>query len=102
MIKRITAALLALLMCFAVVGCSRDGAPDGMHLVSAEGEPFKLYVPEVWQSNASSGISGAFLSATDNIAVSARYFTPESSEQDRKSTRLNSSHKSLSRMPSSA
>lgn len=81
MIKRITAALLALLMCFAVVGCSRDGAPDGMHLVSAEGEPFKLYVPEVWQSNASSGISGAFLSATDNIAVSARYFTPESSEQ---------------------
>ncbi len=77
MIKKITAIFLAVLMCVAIAGCSRDGAPEGMYLVSLEEEPFKLYVPKAWQSNMSSGISGAFFSATDNIAVSARYHTPE-------------------------
>ncbi len=73
MIKRAFAVLLALLMCVAAVGCSSDGAPSGMYLASREGEPFKLYVPDAWTSNTVSGISGAFLSATDNVAVSARY-----------------------------
>ncbi len=81
MFKRITAVLLCLLICFSAVGCSGDDTPDGMHLVSLEGEPFKLYAPDSWVSNTSSGISGAFFTATDNIAVSARYVTPEDTEQ---------------------
>ena len=80
MIKKIFAALLAVLMCFAVVGCSGDGdAPDGMQISSLEGEPFKLYVPDAWTVNTQSGISCAYYSALDNITVSARYFTPADS-----------------------
>ncbi len=75
MLKKITALFLAVLFCLAAVGCSKNETPDGMHLVSIEGEPFKLYVPDAWSSNASSGISGAFLSGADNVAVSARYYT---------------------------
>ncbi len=77
MAKKITALLLALVLCIAVTGCSRDDAPDGMYLVSSSDEPFKLYVPDSWASNSSSGISGAFISGSANIAVSARYFAHE-------------------------
>jgi len=78
MIKKISALLLALLMCVAMVACSNDGAPDGMKKVTLEGEPFILYVPESWTDNCSSGISSAFYSNMDNILVTARYFTPSS------------------------
>ncbi len=81
MLKKIAALLLVLVMCIAVVSCSKDKTPDGMYLVSIDGEPFKLYVHDAWTSNKSSGISGAFLSGAENIAVSARYYTPENSEQ---------------------
>ncbi len=77
MAKKITALLLVLILCMSVVGCSNDSTPDGMHLVSRSDEPFKLYVPDSWTSNSSSGISGAFISGSANIAVSARYFTHE-------------------------
>ena len=77
MAKKIVAIFLAALTCFAFVGCSNDGAPDGMHLVSLEGEPFKLYVPKSWGNNVSSGISSAYFSGLDNVTVSARYYTPE-------------------------
>ncbi len=75
MLKKITALLLVLLLCLFAVGCSNNGTPDGMHLVSIESEPFKLYVPDAWTNNTSSGISSAFLSGTNNVAVSARYYT---------------------------
>ena len=77
MAKKIVAIFLAALTCFAFVGCSNDGAPDGMHLVSLEGEPFKLYVPKSWGNNVSSGISSAYFSGLDNVTVSARYYTSE-------------------------
>ncbi len=80
MAKKITALLLVLIFCIAAVGCAKDDIPDGMYLASRSDEPFKLYVPESWMSNSSSGISSAFISGSANIAVSARYFTPESSE----------------------
>lgn len=74
MIKRTVALIIAVLMCFGAVSCGKDSdAPEGMHLVSLEGEPFKLYVPEAWTNNSSSGISGAYYSALSNITVSARY-----------------------------
>ena len=74
MLKRIFAVLAAIIMCFGVVGCAKNDAPEGMQLVSLEGEPFRLYAPKAWTNNTVSGISGAFYAGTDNIAVSARYF----------------------------
>lgn len=75
MYKRIIALLTVIVIAFCAVGCSKSDAPEGMHLVSLEGEPFKLYAPQAWTSNTVSGISGAFFAGTDNIAVSARYFS---------------------------
>lgn len=80
MFKKILAVLLILIMCLGVVSCSGSDAPEGMKLASLEGEPFKLYVPEAWTDNTVGGISGAFYAGTDNIAVSARYYTSEDSE----------------------
>lgn len=77
MAKKIAALMLAILLCLTFVGCSNDGAPDGMFSATVEGEPFILYVPDKWTSNTASGISSAFYSATDKIGVSARYYTPE-------------------------
>jgi hypothetical protein len=47
-----------------------------MQLASAEGEPFKLYVPEGMNVNLDSGISGAFVHNPEKIVISARYYTP--------------------------
>ena len=80
MTKRLTALALAILLCLALVGCSNDGAPDGMFSATLDGEPFILYVPEGWTDNCSSGISSAYYSATDLIAATARYYTPEDAE----------------------
>ncbi len=78
MIKRTVAVILTVIICVLAVSCGKDSdAPEGMHLVSLEGEPFKLYVPEVWTDNSSSGISGAYYSALNNITVSARYHSHE-------------------------
>ena len=77
MFKRFIAIVIALLFCLCAVGCAKSDVPDGMKLASLEGEPFKLYVPKSWTVNTASGISGAFFAGTDNIAVSARYQTPE-------------------------
>ena len=73
--KKIIALILALIFCVALVSCSKGDAPQGMHLVSLEGEPFKLYVPEAWKDNTSSGVSGAYYSMSEKITVSARYYT---------------------------
>ncbi|MBE6535528.1 MAG: hypothetical protein E7677_02780 [Ruminococcaceae bacterium] len=80
MIKRIVAILLALLMCAAFVGCAGDGAPDGMKNATTEGQPFKLYVPDSWSINTTSGVSSAYLSTIGYVSVSARYHTPENPE----------------------
>ena len=82
MFKKILAVLLILIVCLGAASCSGGDAPEGMKLASLEGEPFKLYVPEAWTDNTSGGISGAFYAGTDNIAVSARYYTPDDDEID--------------------
>ena len=78
MIKKISALLIALVLCLSFFGCSGSDAPEGMKDVTVDGEPFKLYVPEAWTDNRSSGISSAYYSSRDNILVTARYFTPAS------------------------
>lgn len=72
--KKIVALILALIFCLSFASCAKDDAPDGMYLVSLAGEPFKLYVPEVWKDNTSSGVSGAYFSMSEKITVSARYY----------------------------
>lgn len=69
MLKRMTAMLLLLTMCICAVSCGKkdDGIPDGMKLASAEGEPFRMYVPSSWTLNTNSGISGACLYYTTEI-----------------------------------
>ena len=55
--------------------------------------------------SASSGVTAVILYDTDGTFSNLRYVStdePVAMTQDRKSTRLNSSHRSLSRMPSSA
>lgn len=76
MIKKISALIIALIMCVSLASCSKDGAPDGMKDATVEGEPFVLYVPDSWTDNRSSGISSAFYSSLDLVLVTARYFTP--------------------------
>ena len=79
MFKKIAAILIALLLCLAVTGCSGEDAPDGMHNVTADGQPFVLYVPDSWSDNSSSGISGAYVNAADGaMTVSARFYARES------------------------
>ena len=80
MLKRIAAVLIALLLCLAVTGCSGEEAPDGMHNVTMEGQPFILYAPNSWTDNSISGISGAYVKVTeiDYMTVSARFYARES------------------------
>lgn len=77
MTRKMAAILLALMMCLSFVGCSNDGTPEGMYSATVEGEPFILYIPDEWTANTESGISGGYYSATNKIAVNARYHTPE-------------------------
>ena len=78
MMKKITALLLALLMCVFVVSCAQKdpNAPEDMKSATADGEPFVLYVPNSWNLNTVSGISGAYYTSTETIMVTARYYTP--------------------------
>lgn len=80
--KKIIAFALILIFCLTLVSCSDTDAPDGMYLVSGAHEPFKLYVPQAWKDNTSSGISGAYYSLADKITVSARYYTPDDDGMD--------------------
>ena len=71
-------ALTLCLICLFATACSNKNkdVPEGMKSVTVSGEPFILYVPESWNDNSSSGISGAYYSSPQTVLVSARYFTP--------------------------
>lgn len=80
--KKIIAVLTAIIfLIIPLSACSsKDPVPKGMQLASAEGEPFKLYVPEGMNINIDSGISGAFVHNPAKIVISARYYTPADAE----------------------
>lgn len=80
--KKIIAVLTAIIfLVLPLSACSsKESVPKGMQLASAEGEPFKLYVPEGMNVNIDSGISGAFVHNPEKIVISARYYTPADSE----------------------
>ncbi len=78
-LKKLLALTLALLMlCLCISACaSRDESiPDDMIEATLPDEPFRLFVPESWSLNTSSGISGALYNSASKILVSARYVTP--------------------------
>ena len=74
--KRIIAFALVLIFCFSFASCAKEEAPDGMYLVSGDGEPFKLFVPNAWKDNTSSGVVSAYFLLSEKITVTARYHTP--------------------------
>jgi len=74
--KKVIALALVLLICLGAVACRKSDVPEGMKDVTVSGEPFILYVPENWTSNADSGISGAFRNVPEPMLVSAYYMTP--------------------------
>ena len=80
--KKIIAVLTAIIfLVLPLTACSSgEAVPRGMQLASAEGEPFKLYVPEGMNLNLDSGISGAFAHNPEKIVISARYYTPADAE----------------------
>ncbi len=83
--KKITALLLILVMAVGFAACGEKEQPpappvDGYQIVSIESDPFYMYAPNSWTSNASSGISGAYYGTTSNIMVSA-FFTKNDEPQ---------------------
>ncbi len=52
-------ALMCIMLMSVFTACSKDGTPDGYKLVACEGDKFRLFVPENWQSNTDSGITSA-------------------------------------------
>ncbi len=78
MFKKIASLLLVLLLCLCAVSCAKtDDAPEDMKSATVNGEPFILYVPESWNPNTVSGISGAYYSSSLTALVTARYYTPD-------------------------
>lgn len=72
--KKIIALILVTLLCFSLVSCERDTAPEGMQSATVEGEPFMLYVPKTWTENTASGTSSASVKIGDyTVIVSARF-----------------------------
>ena len=83
MYKKLIALLLVLIIAVSLVACGKetdDGAPEGMKSTTVAGEPFILYVPTTWTDNTASGVSGAYYMSGSPISVSARYYTPDPSE----------------------
>ncbi len=71
--KIIFAALIIFVLLCTLVACGeKTEAPEGFQLVSAEEEIFNLYAPKSWNSNLSSGISGAYYSLENKVLVSAK------------------------------
>ncbi len=55
-----------------LVSCSgqADEIPEGYQYATCRGEYFRLFVPTQWTVNTESGVSGAYISPLDQVAVS--------------------------------
>ncbi len=74
MTKKLIALFAAILLILGATGCAKEtDVPEGMQSVTVAGEPFRLYVPTRWSDNTTSGLSSAYLSASEKIIVTARY-----------------------------
>ncbi len=80
---RVLAVLLLLAGICTLAACKKNtAAPDGMQDVTAGtmNEFYRLYAPESWISQASSGISGARVSNTDTSNVTVVMTMPTEQE----------------------
>lgn len=72
--KKTVAVLLLLVVTFGLFSCGKnEGTPKGYQNASIGSDPFYLYVPNSWTSNASSGISSAYYPVTNRVSVNAFY-----------------------------
>ena len=63
--------LSVILLIGALASCaSTSEVPEGYQYATCAGEYFRLFVPTQWTVNTESGISSAYISSTDNAAVS--------------------------------
>ena len=84
----------------ALVGGRNYSESQYNRAVSARRQPGSTFKPFVYLAAVERGLTPN--SVREDAPVDIRGWKPENSTQDRKSTRLNSSHIPLSRMPSSA
>lgn len=62
--KKILIMIVCAFMLVSLVGCSEQGAPEGMQNAASENEGFYLFVPKSWTVNNSSGVASAYYSAS--------------------------------------
>ena len=82
MMKKTTAILLVILALCSVslFGCNTDNvAPDGMKLATTDGVEYKMYVPQDWTVDISTGFVSAYVSESDRSNVSMSAFNLEDS-----------------------
>lgn len=82
-LKRSLVLFVLATVALSLFSCSpaNSDVPDGMQLASADGAPFKLYVPKNWTLNKASGISGAYLSSDAGISVVVDILSADNAEQ---------------------
>ena len=67
-------SLLLCLLCFAACGSADDFVPAGYRLISADGASYRLYVPEDWVEDLSTGVTTAYVSESDRSNISLMAF----------------------------
>ena len=68
--KRLFPILLTFLLLLSF-GCSKDDfVPVGYKMISPKSADYRMYVPEEWQTDISTGITAAYVSDNDRASVS--------------------------------
>ena len=72
--KIVSLILIAVMLVLSLASCANTSsevkAPDGMKLVSGDGAPYYLFVPESWGETKGFGTFGAYASDSSNVSVS--------------------------------
>ena len=92
--------LSVILLVGALVSCaSTSEVPEGYQYATCAGEYFRLFVPTQWTVNTESGISGAYISSTDNAAVSMVEvaFVHDAEKEETPLEQFKTSHRSYGR-----
>ena len=99
--KRIISIVLASAMTATCAACL-SGCGGGASADSADAGEVNVYNWGEYISNGEDDSLDIIKEFEKRTNIKVNYTTYETNEEDRKSTRLNSSHRSQSRMPSSA
>lgn len=81
--KRFFALLLALSALLLVSCAKQEDVPTGMKLASGEIVAYRLYIPQNWTVDMSTGVTSAYVSASDRSNLSVVFFdTTEAEGED--------------------